>query len=517
MRARCASPPALSASTCSARCSSIRSAYARQLLPGRPAAGRGSPHPGAPPARTMTRGSMAKDRIPTSRLRRTAKLGGLAAGQAARQAGTRAANVARSDEGRRRALEQRNFEAAEQIVEALGTMKGAAMKIGQVASFLDVGLVPEEHREEFQRKLGELRNAAPNVRFADMRKVMESEWDEPLEELFEDFTEEPIAAASIGQVYRARTVSGKDVAVKVQYPGVAAAVRADMQNMGLILRLMKRIAPGLDAKAVGEEIRNRIGEELDYELEAANQRSLARLYRRHPFIVVPDVVGRLSREKVMVSEFVEGTWFDDLKKAPEADRDRLGEIVFRFFFGGLYRFHQFSGDPHPGNFLRLDDGRVAFLDFGLYKHMPDAAVQLEIESQRAGIEGDAARLFELWSNAGFLPEPERFDPELLIEQFRDATWWYTTDEELRLAPEIATEVAIEMSDPRSRYFEQMRRQTLPADHVFGRRMELLTLAVLSQLRAGGNWHRIAREWFFGDAPQTELGREEAEWLASRTA
>src|SRR3954463_16287483 len=200
MSARCASPSAFSASTCSARCSSTWSAYARQLLPGRPAAGRGSRHPGAPPARTMTRGPMAKDRIPTSRLRRTAKLGGLAAGQGGGPAGTRAANVARNDEGRRRALEQRNFEAAEQIVDALATMKGAAMKIGQVASFLDVGLVPEEHREEFQRKLAQLRDAAPNARLEDMRKVREAEWDEPLEELFAEFGEQPIAAASIGQV-----------------------------------------------------------------------------------------------------------------------------------------------------------------------------------------------------------------------------------------------------------------------------------------------------------------------------
>ena len=190
-------------------------------------------------------------------------------------------------------------------------MKGAAMKLGQVMSFLDVGLVPEEYREEFQRKLGELRDAAPKVRFSDMRKVIESELDEPIEEIFAAFESAPIAAASIGQVYRARLHDGRDVAVKVQYPGVAQAVRADMQNLGMILRLMKRIAPGLDVKATAEEIRSRIGDELDYELEAQNQRTMARIYRGHPFIVVPDVVSSLSREKVMVSEFVTGAGFDD--------------------------------------------------------------------------------------------------------------------------------------------------------------------------------------------------------------
>src|SRR5918996_4700845 len=249
---------------------------------------------------------MAKDRIPTSRLARTAKVSSLAAGQAARHLGTRAANVARNEEGRQNALERRNLEAAEQIVAALGTMKGAAMKLGQVMSFLDVGLVPEEHREEFQRKLGQLRDAAPKVRFADMRKVIEQELDDPLDEAFAEFDEDPIAAASIGQVYRARLHDGREVAVKVQYPGVAQAVRADMQNLGMILRLMKRIAPGLDVKDTAEEIRSRIGDELDYELEATNQRALARIFRGHPFIHVPEVITRLSRERVVVTEFVHG-------------------------------------------------------------------------------------------------------------------------------------------------------------------------------------------------------------------
>jgi predicted unusual protein kinase regulating ubiquinone biosynthesis (AarF/ABC1/UbiB family) len=460
---------------------------------------------------------MAQDKIPTGRVRRTARIGRVAASQAVRQAGTKAANVARSDESASKALEKRQVETAQQIVTALGTMKGAAMKLGQVMSFLDVGLVPEEYREEFQRKLGELRDAAPKVRFEDMQKVIEEELEEPVSEVFADFDTEPIAAASIGQVYRATLPDGRDVAVKVQYPGVAGAVRADMQNLGLILRLMKRIAPGIDVGAIADEVRKRINEELDYELEAQNQRALSRIYRGHPFIVVPPVVTRLSRERVLVTEFVEGTGFEEHKGLPQADRDRIGEVIFRFYMGCLYRHRQFSGDPHPGNYKLLADGRLAFLDFGLFKRMDAPEVELELACQRAVVEDDRETLHRLLAEAGFLPHPERVDQDILMEYVRDSIWWYTIDEEVGLTPEIATEVMIEASDPRSSHFRQMRHQDMRPEHLFGRRMEMLTLAVLGQLRATANWHRIAREWMYDEEPVTELGREEAAFYARAAA
>ncbi|HEV2776638.1 MAG TPA: AarF/ABC1/UbiB kinase family protein [Solirubrobacteraceae bacterium] len=455
-----------------------------------------------------------KDAIPTSRLSRSSKVGKLAATQAAKQMGTRATNVARGDAGKEAALAKRPLETAEQIVAALGTMKGAAMKLGQVMSFLDVGLVPEEYREEFQAKLAELRDAAPKVAFKDMKKVIEGEYGASIEEVFETFDPVPIAAASIGQVYKARLHDGRHVAVKVQYPGVAQAVRADMQNLGIILRLMKMVAPGLDTKAMGDEIRSRIDEELDYELEAQNQRMVARLYRGHPFIVVPEVVTQLSHEKVIVSEFVQGMGFEELKQLPQAERDRLGEIVYRFYFGCMYRHHQFSGDPHPGNSLLLDDGRMAFFDFGLFKRIPAAVAEFELKIQRVAREGDGEALIKHLHEGGFIAKPEFYTPEGILAQVHDMTWWYLEDAEVELTPEIATEVMIEMSDPRSSHFSKMRHETLPADHLFGRRLEVLTLAVMSQLRAKGNWHRIAREWIYGDEPVTQLGRQEADFYAA---
>jgi predicted unusual protein kinase regulating ubiquinone biosynthesis (AarF/ABC1/UbiB family) len=452
------------------------------------------------------------EKIPTSRVRRTATVATLAASEAVKQFGTRAANVARGEEASEEALARRQLETAKQIVAVLGTMKGAAMKLGQVMSFLDVGLVPEEHREEFQHELAKLRDAAPTVSFKQMRKVIEDDLEAPIKEVFASFQEEPIAAASIGQVYRATLEDGREVAVKVQYPGVAGAVRADMQNLDMILRLLRRMTPALDVKAIAGEINERIVEELDYELEAQNQRSLARIFAGHPFIVVPEVVTSLSRERVLVSEYVQGVGFEELKGRSQEQRDRIGEIVFRFFLGCLYRHRQFSGDPHPGNFLLLEDGRVAFLDFGLFKRMEVESVELELASQRAVTEGDAQALHRLLGGSGFLPDPGRVDPDHLLAFVRDAIWWYTTaDEPVQLTPEIATQVMIESSDPRSSHFREMRHQTIRPEHLFGRRMEMLTLAVLSQLRARANWHRIAREWMYGDEPVTELGRLEADF------
>jgi tRNA A-37 threonylcarbamoyl transferase component Bud32 len=263
------------------------------------------------------------------------------------------------------------------------------------------------------------------------------------------------------------------------------------------------------------EIRSRIDEELDYELEAQNQRTLARIYRGHPFIVIPDVVTSLSREKVIVSEFVSGRGFEEMKQLPEPERDRIAEIIFRFYFGCMYRHHQFSGDPHPGNCMLLDDGKMAFLDFGLFKRIPASVADFELETQRLGIERRGEDLIALLHSGGFIGDPSYYDEQGILEQFDDFTWWYTRDEEIQLEPEVATEVIIQMSDPRSRYFGKMRHETLPVDHLFGRRLETLTLAVMSQLRAKGNWHRIAREWIYGDAPVTELGAPEAEFYAGR--
>ncbi len=458
---------------------------------------------------------MADEKLPTGRVQRLARIGRTAAGVAVKQTGTKAANVVRSDERSEQALERRQIQTAEQIVTVLGGMKGAAMKVGQMLSFLDLGLVPEEYREEFQAKLATLRDSAPTVSFDEMSKVIEQDLGEPPDRAFAELDPAPVAAASIGQVYRGRLHDGRDVAVKVQYPGVNDAVRSDMQNLGMLMRLAKRITPQMDVKAVGDEIRARIVEELDYELEASNHRTLSRLYRGHPFIVIPGVVTELCRERVIVTEYVEGERFEQVASSDQAERDRVGEIIYRFYFGSMYRHRKFSGDPHPGNMIRMADGKIAFIDFGLFKELGREAMELELASGRAASERDASELHRLWTKGGFLPEPEKVAPDDLMAYVKDAVWWYTTDEQVQITREAVQRIAIQAGDPRSTHFRTMRHQDVNPEHLMGRRLELLVLAVLGELGATANWHRIAREWMYGDEPETELGREEAEFLAGR--
>ena len=328
---------------------------------------------------------MADDKeIRGSRLRRAAEMTSAAATVAAREAAARAmlASGRNSDASRERASRQQ-LKSAESLVKVLGNMRGAAMKVGQTLSAVDLGLVPDEIRPQFQEILAALQQDAKPVPFKSIRKVIEDDMGEKLSATFAEFDEQPIAAASIGQVHRAKLDDGRVVAVKVQYPGIAEAIHADMQNLRLALKLLNVIAPGIDTGPIAEEIRERIFQELDYELEAANQHAMSRTYRGHPFIDVPDVVTELCRARVLVSEFVDGKRFAEVREWPQLERNRLGEILIRFYINGPLRHRLLNGDPHPGNSLFFDDGRVAFIDFGFFKRLSDDEVAQQMASTRA--------------------------------------------------------------------------------------------------------------------------------------
>lgn len=452
-------------------------------------------------------------RIPTSRIGRTAKFGGLVAGQGARWVGTNTANRFRTDEKADEKLGERAMETANEIVAQLGQMKGAAMKIGQVLSTIDFELVPEGERESFKAKLAELRDDAPKVPFPKMRKVLEADLGGPMSSVFASFDETPIAAASIGQVYRATTRDGREVAVKVQYPGVAEAVETDLRNANLLFPLVKRLAPGLDVKAIAGELKDRIGEELDYEIEAQHQRQVARAFRGHPFVRVPAVDTALSTRRVLVSEYVEGVGFAQVTGLPDEQRDRYGEILYRFYFGLLNREHLACGDPHPGNVIFTPDGKVCFLDFGLMRRVPPIYLEGERVIGRALLAQDGEGVHRQLGVLGYLPDPETFDVDHVHAQLRAAGAWYLEPGFLRITPDRVREIMEVAGSPRSPYFEAMRRQTVPPEALLIRRMEGLLFAVLGELRAGADWNALMRESLTADgAPSTPLGVEEAQWL-----
>src|SRR5215210_780252 len=460
---------------------------------------------------------MADDsKIPKGRVRRSAKLGSVLGVQGARYAGTRAANVARSEETRKERIEDRHLETAMKMVAALGQMKGAAMKLGQFASFIDPEFLPDEYREIYQEQRAKLRTDAPAMPWEKVEKVLEEEYlGEPLGELFTDLEPEAFAAASIGQVHRAELLDGRRVAVKIQYPGIAEALEADLRNAGTIVRLARALAPGLDAKAIAQEIRDRVMEELDYEYEAQNQRTFARAYRGHPFIYVPDVHTRLSRRRVLVTELVDGLGFEEIKALGDEERSRFGEIVYRGSFGSIYHLQHFNADPHPGNYILMDDGRVAFLDFGMTKKLDGDQIALEQRAVDAATRDDPEGLRDALHELGFLKNPSKLDAERLMAHVKSVGGWYMEDGEIEITPRRVMKIIESTHDPRSEYYDLMRRESVPAEELMGRRMELGVVAVLGQLRARRNWYRIMREWVYADEPATELGEQEWAYFEER--
>jgi predicted unusual protein kinase regulating ubiquinone biosynthesis (AarF/ABC1/UbiB family) len=338
--------------------------------------------------------------------------------------------------------------------------------------------------------------------------------------VFSEFDERAFAAASIGQVHRATTVDGDDVVVKVQYPGVAEAVETDLRNAMLLLPLVKRLAPGLDAKALATELRERISEELDYELEAQNQRRIERIVRGHPFVRVPRVDTDLSTRRVLVSEYVEGERFETVRRADEAQRDRYGEIVFRFYFGLLYRDLIALGDPHPGNYLLCPDGRVCFLDFGLLRDVDAVRLSAERAIALAVRDGDAAALKAALLAGGYLPagRADAVDADWTLGMMRMVINWYAVPGERRFSPD-GERRGQDRERPDGEQLAAAKTQvnqfTLPPEAILIRRMHRIVAVVLMQLRAGADWGAIAAEYLHGEPSATPLGQDEADFFARR--
>jgi predicted unusual protein kinase regulating ubiquinone biosynthesis (AarF/ABC1/UbiB family) len=458
--------------------------------------------------------------LPAGRVARTARVGGLVAGQGLRWAGMRTANRVRSPERAAAAQGQRTSALVDQLVDQLGQMRGAAMKVGQMLSLVEFDGVPEAERDRLQTRLAALRDDVPPVRFDRLEKLIREELGGPLHDVFSEFDEQAFAAASVGQVHRAITRDGDEVVVKVQYPGVAESVETDLRNAAVLLPLVRRLAPGVDSRSLLAELRDRIGEELDYDLEAQNQRRVERLTRGHPFVRVPRVRTDLSSRRVLVSEYVAGEGFETVRRAAEADRDRYGEIVLRFFFARAYRDRIALGDPHPGNYLLCPDGRVCFLDFGLIRDLDAARVVSEQAIARAARDRDAPAMKAALIAGGYLPaaRADVVDAETALRLMRTAIKWYSAPGWRRFSPHGAGRPPRpDAPDParRAAIKDQVDQFTLPPDAVLLRRMHGIVAVVLQQLHAGGDWGAIAAEYLHGAPPASPLGEAEAAFLNAR--
>lgn len=273
--------------------------------------------------------------------------------------------------------------AARQAAEVLGTMRGLAAKVGQLASYVD-GLVPEEHRAAYEEALRALQSATVRSPAAAVRALVEEELGGPIDRLFGEWDDEPFASASIGQVHRARLLSGQEVAVKVQHPGITRAVESDLANAGLVEALVGGlVGRHFESRRLFEEVQARLREELDYELEAARQQEFARLHAGDPDIRIPAVIGERSSRRVLTTELVHGARLEEAARRPAAERRRYAEVLWRFVYRGNLVGGMFNADPHPGNYLFQPDGGIAFLDFGCVERFTEQRRRLAVALHRA--------------------------------------------------------------------------------------------------------------------------------------
>jgi predicted unusual protein kinase regulating ubiquinone biosynthesis (AarF/ABC1/UbiB family) len=453
----------------------------------------------------------------TSRAGRNLELARLGVAVGGTVATTNARKLFASAERRAELDDAARLRTAEQVAERLGNMKGALMKIGQMASYLDDGL-PEPVRQA----LAQLQAAAPPMSAELAASVVERELGRGPDDVFVEWDPEPIAAASIGQVHRAVAVDPatggeRAVAVKVQYPGVGDAIEADLANTELLGALLKQGFGGLDPAEMVAEIRERVTEELDYRHEAANQQRFAAFYRGHPFIRVPAVLPAYSTSRVLTCELVVGAPWREVLGWDQHQRDLAGEALFRFVFRSLYRMRAFNGDPHPGNYLFHGDGQVTFLDFGLVRYFSAAELHVfESMVRSAAVDHDAAAFRQIVEDAGLLrpgaPVPTE-EAGAYFSQFYEPV---STDHVTTWTPEYASAIVrhtFDRSSPIAQY------ATIPRAFVFIQRINLGLYALLGDLRATGNYRLMAEElWPFRNGPpSTPLGEAEASWLRARGA
>jgi predicted unusual protein kinase regulating ubiquinone biosynthesis (AarF/ABC1/UbiB family) len=454
--------------------------------------------------------------VPRGRIRRTMPL----AGFTARAAGGRLVAGLREKAGNDGAVERFHERTAERYTELLGHSKGVLMKAGQIFSMVDASFVGNGGLSPYQAALTRLQADAPAMDPVLAKEVLQADLGQPVDELFAKFTEKPMAAASIGQVHHAVLHDGRQAAVKIQYPGVAEAIRDDLANTEL-LATFYRFASSASGTAIQPDFRQatseiaaRISEEIDYRHEAANITAFSELYRAHPFIRIPEVISEASGDRVLTMTYLDGMDWAAAQQADQELKNTWAEVIWRFATGSYRHANLFHADPHPGNYRFRPDGQVGFLDFGCVKVLPERQRRPYVALVRAALDGRRQELHDLMAETGFLTrdstltadEAFQWLAELLYEVLAPQPVTYTSD-----TSERAIRGIIDVRSPE----HPMRRMSIPEDFVFFSRLNLSLNAISATLNATIHARAMVDDLDGVAEPITPLGKQHDAWVRQR--
>ncbi|WP_328780531.1 AarF/ABC1/UbiB kinase family protein [Streptomyces canus] len=447
--------------------------------------------------------------LPRKAVTRTAKLAALPLGFAGRATwGLGKRIVGESAEIVGRELQQRT---ADQLFKVLGELKGGAMKFGQALSVFESAL-PEEVAGPYRAALTKLQEAAPPMPTRTVHTVLEERLGEDWRELFAEFDDKPSAAASIGQVHRAVWHDGREVAVKVQYPGAGEALLSDLNQLGRFARLLGPLVPGIDIKPLIAELRDRVSEELDYGLEAQAQQAHAEEFADDPDVLVPAVVHQ--SDQVLITEWIDGVPLSEvISDGTQEQRDRAGQLLARFLFSGPARTGLLHADPHPGNFRLLpggpgggEDWRLGVLDFGTVDRLPGGLPDTIGTSLRMTLDGEAEAVYELLRVEGFVKESIELDPDAVLDYLLPIIEPAEVDEFTFTRGWMRSQAA-RIADPRSPAHQLGKQLNLPPAYLLIHRVTLSTIGVLCQLGATVRLREELEEWLPGFMPEEDLDEE----------
>ncbi|MFJ4739213.1 ABC1 kinase family protein [Streptomyces sp. NPDC088775] len=450
--------------------------------------------------------------LPRKAVTRTAKLAALPLGFAGRATWGLGKRIGgKSAELVAREVQQRT---ADQLFKVLGELKGGAMKLGQALSVFESAL-PEEVAGPYRAALTKLQEAAPPLPSDTVNAVLAERLGEDWRELFLEFEDKPSAAASIGQVHRAVWHDGRNVAVKVQYPGAGEALLSDLTQLSRFARLLGPLIPGMDIKPLITELRDRVSEELDYEQEARSQRDHAEEFADDPDVVIPGVVHQ--SDQVLVTEWMDGVPLAEViaEGTPE-QRDRAGQLLARFLFSGPARTGLLHADPHPGNFRLLppdeesgDDRewRLGVLDFGTVDRLPGGLPQTIGDSLRLTLAGEADAVYELLREEGFVKDSIDLDPDAVLDYLLPIIEPAQV-EEFTFTRSWMRHQAARIADPRSPAHQLGKQLNLPPAYLLIHRVTLSTIGVLCQLGATVRLRDELASWLPGFLPQDEQEQDE---------